>query len=90
MHGVLLGMHGVLWGVHGVLWGALGVLCGVCMVCRMSWGTGVHGVLCVVYSRYTQEDGICQIRTQSSAAPDTAQSYLLHRKHQCKIGIHQQ
>ena len=80
MHGVLLGMHGVLWGVHGVLWGALGV----------SWGTGVHGVLCVVYSRYTQEDGICQIRTQSLAAPDTTQNYLLHRKHQCKIGIHQQ
>ena len=80
-------MHGVLWGVHGVLWCALGV---VWRVHGVSWGTGVHGVLCVVYSSYTQEDGICQIRTQSSAAPDTAQSYLLHRKHQCKIGIHQQ
>ena len=47
------------------------VCCEVCLVC--AW--------CVVYSRYTQEDGIFEIRTQSSAAPDTTQSNPLHRKH---------
>ena len=58
--------------------------CAWCVVWRVHGalrGMGVHGVLCVVYSRYTQEDGIFEIRTQSSAAPDITQSNPLHRKH---------
>ena len=85
MHGVLLGMHGVLWGVHGVLWGALGVLCGVCMVCR---GVRVCMVCCVWCTVGTHKK-MASVRSEH-AAPDTAQSYLLHRKHRCKNGIHQQ
>ena len=50
------------------------VCCEVCLVC-----CGVR--VCMVYSRYTQDDGIFKIRTQSSAAPDTTQSNPLHKKH---------
>ena len=60
------------------------VCCEVCLVCCVvcAWCIVGYGCAwCVVYSRYTQEDGIFEIRTQSSAAPDTTQSNPLHRKH---------
>ena len=60
------------------------VCCEVCLVCCVACAWCVVGygcAWCVVYSRYTQEDGIFEIRTQSSAAPDTTQSNPLRRKH---------